>query len=197
MCCISMATIRQVQNDTMLNLQLREKGSKLGWICLFITGHAQDQLLQQLICHLYSPRPASAACFLSPTSPQPSSLQPSTISFIPLPSQKWQWQAACPLPELPCVLFVCRETMVGWQPCPTWPTGCLGRRTGWSSPVRLSTRARASPRPPLQSSLSSVSTWSGPTLEFLSSVKKRKDKIEKKQTIKLCTKYFGFRIVQL
>lgn len=157
MCCISMATTRQVQNDTLLNLQLREKGSKSGWICLFITGHAQDQLLQQLICHLYSPRPTSPACFLSPTSPQPSSLQPSSISFTPLPSRKWQWQAACPLPELPCVLFVCRETMVGWQPCPTWPTGCLGRRTGWSSPVRLSTRARASPRPPLQSSLSSVS----------------------------------------
>lgn len=66
-------------------------------------------------------------------------------------------KAVCPLPELSYVISVCRETMVGWQPCPTWPTGSLGRRMGWNSPVRLSIRAHTSPRPRSTNSVSSVS----------------------------------------
>lgn len=62
MCCISMAAIRQVQNDALLYLQQCAK-QRVRWICLFITGHAQHQLLQQLICHLYSPRQTIVGCF--------------------------------------------------------------------------------------------------------------------------------------
>lgn len=58
MCCIGMAAIRQVQNDALLNLQQRVR-----WMCLFITDHAQHQLLQRLICHLYSPRWTTVGCF--------------------------------------------------------------------------------------------------------------------------------------
>ena len=59
--------------------------------------------------------------------------------------------------EMPRVPSVCRETMVGWQPCPTWPTGSPGRRTGWNSPVRLSTRAHTSLRRRSKKSASTVS----------------------------------------
>lgn len=59
--------------------------------------------------------------------------------------------------EMPRVPSVCREKMVGWQPCPTWPTGSPGRRTGWNSPVRLSTRAHTSLRRRSKKSASTVS----------------------------------------
>lgn len=115
---------------TLCSIYNSVQSRRVRWICLFITDHAQHQSLQWLICHLYSPRQTSVGCF-SPSYFPP--LSPKTV---------------CPPPtELSCVCCVCRETMVGWQPCPTWPTGSPGRRMGSNSPVRLSTRAHASPRP--------------------------------------------------
>lgn len=56
MCCIGMAAIRQVQNDAFLNLQhVQSKESQMNML-IYHTHTAQHQLLQQLICHLYSPR---------------------------------------------------------------------------------------------------------------------------------------------
>lgn len=47
----------------LCSIDNRVQGRRVRWICLFITDHAQHQLLQQLICHLYSPRETSVGCF--------------------------------------------------------------------------------------------------------------------------------------
>lgn len=66
-------------------------------------------------------------------------------------------EAACPLPEPSRWFSVRRGAMVGWRPCPTWPTGFPGRRMGWSSPARPSARACTFPRARPTHLLSTVS----------------------------------------
>lgn len=63
MCCTGMTAIRQVQKNTMLNLQQHTKQRTSDEDACLSQTTAQHWLLQQLICQMHSPRQTVVDCF--------------------------------------------------------------------------------------------------------------------------------------
>lgn len=105
-----MATSRQVQNDTLLNLQQRAKGERVGMNMLIYHRPRTTSVITATNLPSVFPETDQRGLFSLPDPP----FHP--FLFFPLPLAGMTMagaEAACPPPELSCVLSVYRETMVG------------------------------------------------------------------------------------